>query len=158
MFYEESYHVPLIISHRSIRGGRVDKTNLISTGLDVLPTIFDLAGIDPTLDFEGKSLKKILENAEHKLDREMVPVECATGLATVSSDFLYAIYTLREGSNNEQLYDLRKRPLQMENDAINPEYKSALEKHREGFETVHAETLKRCGYSDKFMTYLADVE
>ena len=46
LFYEESVGVPFLMQYKGvIPAGRVDTRNIVSNGLDVLPTLCDLAGV-----------------------------------------------------------------------------------------------------------------
>lgn len=155
LFYDEAYHVPFIISHHSLDGGRVDSVNLISNGLDIIPSIFELAGVEKDPELEGESVVPLLYKANARLDRDAIPVEFSTGLGLITNDFYYGIYYSGK-TNNEQLYDIRKRPLQMDNDALDPAYSKKLDDHRNRFKAIHRETLIRYGYPETFMKYLND--
>lgn len=154
-FFDEVCHVPFIISHHSIDGGRVDSVNLICNGLDLIPSVFELAGAGADPTWEGKSIIPLLHDANHKLDRDIIPVEFVSGMGIITHNFYYGIYTSGK-ANNEQLYDIRKRPLQMENDALDPAYSKVLDDHRHHFKTAHRETLVRYGHPEVFMRYLND--
>ncbi len=57
MFYEESARVPFLMSYPGvIRTGVSD--HLVNTGIDLMPTLCDLAGIEPPGDGDGISLMK----------------------------------------------------------------------------------------------------
>ncbi len=153
LFYDEVCHVPFVVSHHSMNGQRVDSINLISNGLDIIPTVFELAGVKKDPELEGKSVVPLLQQAGIKLDRNAIPMEFSTGLGVITSDFYYGIY-YNGNTNNEQLYDMRKKPLQMENDAIDPAYQVQLKQHRKQFREVHQETLEHYGHPDGFIKYL----
>ena len=54
MPYEEATRVPLIVSRKGqTPPGRVDTTHLVSTGLDLIPTLCDLAGIATPAALKG---------------------------------------------------------------------------------------------------------
>ncbi len=153
LLYDEVCHVPFIVSHPSFTQGRVDSVNIVSNGLDLLPSLYELAGLkaDPTL--EGVSIIPLLKQPKLRLKRTAIPVEFSTGLGMITENFYYGIY-VKGNSNNEQLYDIRKRPLQMVNDAIDPIYKDALKRHRKEFNKVHQETLNFYGNLKGFTKYL----
>ncbi len=153
LFYDEACHVPFIVSHERFSGGRVDRTTLVNNGLDLLPTLFDLAGVECPMPFEGKSLAGVLRDPRVKLDRQYVPVEFSTGMGIIAADFYYGIY-YNGKANNEQLYDIRKLPLQMVNDAPDPDYAEQLRIHRQAFKQVHQEVLKSYRFPPRFMKYL----
>ncbi len=153
LFYDEVCHVPFIVTHPSLDGGRVDDSNIISNGLDLLPTIFGLTGVAPQSDFEGLDLSALFYDAKKKLDREYVPVEFSTGMGLVSADYYYGIY-YNGSTNNEQIYDLNKQPLQMENDALDPAYQKDLTNHRAAFSAVNEQTLSVYENPESFYQHL----
>lgn len=155
LFYDEVFHVPFVVSHHSIEGGRVDSINLVSNGLDIIPSVFDLAGVEKDPELEGKSVVPLLHQAGVRLDRNAITAEFSTGLGIITNDFYYGIY-YNGNTNNEQLYDIRKRPLQMVNDALDPAYEEQLKQHRNQFNKVHHETLEYFGKPEGFMKYLKD--
>ena len=64
LFYEESVGVPLIMTYPGvIPVGRIDTTHLVSTGLDILPTICDYAGVERPEHVLGMSVKNLAENS-----------------------------------------------------------------------------------------------
>ncbi|MEQ8580495.1 MAG: sulfatase-like hydrolase/transferase [Marinoscillum sp.] len=138
-FYDEACHVPFIVSHPDFNE-TVDSTNLVSNGLDLLPTIFGLAGVQPKVQYEGKDISRIFLGQQSEIDRSYIPVEFSTGMGIVSKDFYYGIY-YNGKEHNEQLYDMRKRPLQMVNDALDSTYQKDLTDHRVAFGLVNEQTL-----------------
>lgn len=153
LFFDEVCHVPFVVTHPSLAGGRVDDSNLVSNGLDLVPTLFGLAGVSSESQFEGKDLSALFFDADEKLDRTHIPVEVSTGMGLVSSDFYYGIY-FNGSENNEQLYDMRKKPLQMENDALDAEYEESLNANREVFRKLNENTLKSFGFPEGYMKFL----
>jgi arylsulfatase A-like enzyme len=61
--FERSSQSPLIIKFPGMKQSGVNIDALVET-VDIYPTLCDLAGIDPPLGLEGKSLKAILNNPE----------------------------------------------------------------------------------------------
>lgn len=153
LFYDEVCHVPFIVSHKSIDKGWVDRNNLISNGLDIIPTVFSLAGIKPQIEFEGRDLSPLFNNNKSILEREYIPVEFSTGMGLVSKDFYYGIY-FNGDKNNEQLYDMRKKPLQMTNDALDPKYDQILKTFRKEFKILNEDLLRSYGNPEGFMKFL----
>ena len=129
-FYEESVKVPFIISWKGKIIPAINQT--IISGLDVLPTMCDYAGIDIQEPFLGKSLKSIIENPESELNRFIV-TELATdpknpewkGRMIRMNQYKYNLYS--KGESNEQLFDIAKDPGEMNNLASEP----ALQKVKE---------------------------
>jgi choline-sulfatase len=55
--YEECCNVPLIMIWKDkIKPGQVDSSHLVSSGIDIIPTMCEAAGIEIPSDLEGKSL------------------------------------------------------------------------------------------------------
>ncbi|MCK5700559.1 MAG: sulfatase-like hydrolase/transferase, partial [Cyclobacteriaceae bacterium] len=116
--YEESTKVPFIISWKGKITPGVNQ-RLIS-GLDVLPTMCDYAGIDMPASFLGKSLKSVLENPEAE-SNGFVVTELATdpknpewkGRMIRMNQYKYNLYS--KGERNEQLFDLADDPGEMQN-------------------------------------------
>ena len=131
--YEESVKVPFIISWKSKISPGINQ-NLIS-GLDILPTMCDYAGIDIPDSFLGKSLKSVLENTEAVSDGFVV-TELATdpknpewkGRMIRMNQYKYNLYS--KGERNEQLFDLEKDPGEMQNLASEPSMQEVKESLR----------------------------
>lgn len=128
--FEESIRVPLIINdprNRKFRG-KTDKS--IALNIDIAPTILQLAGIDIPTQMQGVNLldKKPQRRSaffyEHNfLGSPRLPkVE-----GVVKSGIKYMLFTEH---NYEQLYDLKKDPLEKHNLASDPAYLSRLEQLR----------------------------
>jgi len=153
IMFEESVHIPLIVNHPSISKGRTDSINLVSTGLDLLPTLFDIAGITPTENYEGMSLKPIFDNESHLLNRQAIPIEFSTGMGVITKDYFYNIY-YNGNYHNEQLIDIDKRPVQMVNEVRNPAYNEVLTNLRDTFVRINGQTLEFYNYPERFTKYL----
>ena len=125
--YEEATRVPLIIADPE-RKAAVDKTHLCS-GIDLLPTICDYAGVKaPAEGRMGTSLKP-LTGGEYTGDwRESLLIECEIGAAVRTPELMYAKYD--SGANSEQLYDMVQDPGQTRNFAYDPERQKDLRKMR----------------------------
>lgn len=135
-FYEESCRVPFMIMQKNkTRKGYVDRTHLISNGLDLIPTICDYAGINhPGTDPEGKSIRPLAEGTETGRNTEVLKIESEFGRGIIKGDYKYAVYF--EGKSKEQLYDLKNDPGEMRN-ALHDKHKSNIVKEmREEFERI----------------------
>lgn len=92
---------------------------LVSTGLDLLPTLCDYAGVDPPGDRRGRSLRQIVDGAGVDGWRDYVVAETMGGDAEERLDgrairtdrYKYVVY--HEGRHNEQLFDLQDDPGEM---------------------------------------------
>ena len=141
VFYEESVRVPLIISHPGSQG-RATSDRLISTGIDLLPTLLDVAGIAPDPELRGQSIKGVLFGSLEATERDYVvaenhmtqggpvdgrPVQIQ-GRMVRSKQFKYCIYD--SGQQREELFDLARDPGETMNLANNPDYVGVLAEHR----------------------------
>ena len=129
LFYEESVGVPLIMKYKGvIPAAKIDKENLVSTGLDILPTLCEYAEVKPPTYLLGKSLRKIAEGKTPSEWRFYVASENGWGRMIRSQRFKYCIYD--SGENREFLVDLKNDPGETRNMANVPQYKKVLDKHR----------------------------
>lgn len=129
VLYEEAVRVPLIICPpRNKEKNSVNSADLISNGLDLLPTLYDYAGIEKPAHLRGKSLRPVWED-EKKLDREALLIENYNGRAVVSDDYKYVLYD--DGENREQLFDRRLDPGETKSVAAKAANKAVLERHRD---------------------------
>ena len=129
LFYEESVRVPLIITYKGVTPGKIDEEHLVSTGLDILPTLCDYANIKQPEHLLGKSLRPIAEGKTVNKWRPYVASENGWGRMIRSKRFKYCIY--ESGQNREFLVDLENDPGEMRNKANNPRYKKPLNEHRQ---------------------------
>lgn len=127
-FYEQSVRVPLLMKYKGrIIAGKTDG-HLVSTGLDILPTICSYAGVRVPRSLLGKSLRPIADGKPVKSWREYVVAENHTGRMLRSQRFKYCIY--RAGKLRESLVDMRNDPGEMKNLVTAPKYRAALTRHR----------------------------
>lgn len=127
--YEEAARVPLIIAGPEVAGGgRVDRQHLISVGLDLLPTLCDLARIATPTGLLGRSVRPLAENRPDVPWRDEVVVESRAARMVRTDRYKYVIYA--SGTHREQLTDLRNDPGEMKNLAEDPHYRHVLNEHR----------------------------
>jgi arylsulfatase A-like enzyme len=140
VFFEEAAKVPLIISYNGIK---VKKSEcLVQTGIDLMPTLCDLAGIQPPKIMRGISLKQIITKNTCPKERKYVVSSDAfdqgeavngtipkpEGRMLRNDHFKYWIYN--EGNQRETLYNLQNDPGEMINLAFDPKYKTELDNCR----------------------------
>jgi len=138
--WEEEIRVPLIASWQgAIPDGRVEQ-RLASSGLDLLPTICDYAGVEIPTDLPGRSLRPLLEGGQAETWRSDLVVETQTGIgdgpggpplarALVGERYKYSVYAM--GRWREQLIDLQADPGEMVNIAVEQRRAELLQEHRE---------------------------
>ncbi|WP_238474642.1 sulfatase [Maribacter algarum] len=131
--YEESANIPFMAMWKGhIPAGKVDSENLVSNGLDLLPTICDYAGIIGVSDPRGKSLRPLLEG--NKVNwRETLGVESEIGKMVINKNGLkYVRYDL--AGFEEQLLDLKEDPFETIHFTNNPKYRQPLDELRTIYE------------------------
>jgi arylsulfatase A-like enzyme len=142
VFYDEAARVPFIISQKGTTPqGTCDA--LVQTGVDLIPTLCDFAGIDTPKGLPGISLKAHALNQSRSEDRpyivvsnKMVQCEPVNGVLLQpdgrmvrSQKYKYCLYSL--GHRRESLVDMQADPGEMVNLATNSRYHTVLLQHRE---------------------------
>ncbi len=129
-FYEESAAVPLIVSLKGVtKPGLVDDKHLVSTGLDLIPTLCDFAGIKPPSDLLGRSVRTLAEGRPAGEWRPYVVSETSGGRMLCTGRYKYCVYA--KGERREQLVDLEKDPGEMKNLVADPAHAEKLASHRQ---------------------------
>jgi arylsulfatase A-like enzyme len=127
-FYEQSVRVPLLMKYDgTILSGQVDE-HLVSSGLDILPTLCDYAGVPAPNRLMGRSLRSLAEGKRVDEWRNYLVTENHTGRMLRSKHFKYCVYN--EGEIRESLVDLKDDPGEMKNLASIAKYKHLLVQHR----------------------------
>lgn len=125
--YEESIKVPLIFScPKRFAGNLKNKQHLVS-GLDVMPTICDYARVPAPPDSRGKSLRLILENKNTIWHDHVVAEALLDGRMVRTQQYKY--FRLK-GDSVEQLFDMKKDPLETTNLFYESKYASIVQDHR----------------------------
>jgi arylsulfatase A-like enzyme len=149
VLYEEAARVPFIVSGKNfVKAGCTDRAHLISTGLDLIPTLCDYAGIAVPAGLRGRSMRPLAEGKAPEKWRDMLVVETqfeykgeVTGIRgrmLRTERHKYIVYS--EGALREQLFDLETDPGEMTNMAVHPEKKALLEDCRARLKKWCAET------------------
>lgn len=154
VFYDESARIPFIITQK----GKTPKGTsdlLLNTGVDLIPTICDFAGIKMPEGLPGISMKNQALGRKPETEREYVisqnhMVQCVAvdgrhlkphGRMVRSKRYKYCLYS--EGVRRESLVDMEKDPSEMTNQAYNPDFIKSLDQHREflkAFAEKHKDT------------------
>ena len=137
-FYEEAINVPFIVSWKGkTKAGYLDEETLLSTGLDIFPTILKLAGVPIPESLHGLDLvpQVLTDPGEDILpEREYVVAEINQlgsnfkGRMVTSKNFKYILFD--NGENREQLFDLVNDPGELHPVTYTPEYREQLIAHR----------------------------
>lgn len=120
VMFEESQRVPLIFAGKGIKSNFVDKRTLTCNGLDFLPTICDLVGIQSPNGLHGVSLKSYLTGKGKIPERKFIITEDYNSFQIHDGRYKLTIYELT--GNPEMLVDLISNPGETINYASNPSY------------------------------------
>lgn len=127
--YDAALKVPLLISlPGQIPPGGVNDRHLVS-GLDIVPTLCDFAGIEAPPKMRGYSLKPLLKGKTSQW-RDHVVSEVYRDEGRVVRTERYKYITYRDDPI-DMLFDTRKDPGETQNLAQDPKYKSVVSEHRE---------------------------
>lgn len=129
LFYDESARVPLIIRYKpGIHGDRIDRSHLVSTGLDILPTVCDYAGIKQPEHILGKSLRPLAEDRPVEGWRTYVASENHHARMIRSQQYKYCVYD--DECSQESLVDMKRDSGEMRNLVDDPACRTVLAQHR----------------------------
>jgi arylsulfatase A-like enzyme len=138
VLYEEAVRVPFIVRFNGeTRPGLVNGTHLVSSGLDLIPTLCDYAGIEVPPGLTGRSVRALAAGKPPGAWRNSLVVESKPSRMLRSKRFKYTVYGY--GEPREALVDLESDPGEMKNLAPDLAYRDVLSEHR---------TLLRDGYRD----------
>jgi arylsulfatase A-like enzyme len=139
--YDESANVPFIVAKKGATKAGHTEPRLVSTGLDLLPTLCDYAGIKPPADLRGLSVRSLAEGIDSSMWRDYVVTETTFSMwANVGEDkwpkarmvrskrYKYAVYGA--GKRREWLSDMQKDPGEMTNLVDSAGHQDILKMHR----------------------------
>lgn len=147
--YEESLRVPMIIYDPRVPKNQNEiVSDKIALNIDIPATILDYAGVSQPSLYQGASLLPLVsgENVEswresffceHKMGNKQIPKY----IGIRGEQYVYANYYEQEPPY-EFLHDLQKDPDQLENLAVNPDYKEILTTLREECKSLENELKK----------------
>jgi arylsulfatase A-like enzyme len=139
VFYEESARVPLIVSWKGVtQPGLVDRKHLVSTGLDLIPTFCDFAGVPKPASLKGRSVRTLAEGGTPESWPNTVVSEGGNWRMLRSERYKFTAF--RSGKIREMLTDMQKDPGEMRNLATDPEFSSVLVEHRQLLKDWYAKT------------------
>jgi len=162
VFYDESARVPLIVA---FKGRTVKGTceKLVNTGIDILPTMLDFAGIAVPKKLPGRSVRPIAMGKAPSQWRDHVVVQnhlsqtvpvdgiraTAQGRMVRSEKYKYCVYD--HGTQRESLVDMTEDPLETKNLATDPAHGEVLRAHRQlllAFAEKHKDELVKDLYAN----------
>ena len=110
------------------KAGHVDREHLVSNGLDLLPTLCDLAGVDAPEGLPGLSFGPLLGGGRSVEWREHLMIEAEFGWGIVDDRYKYTLYDA--AGTEETLFDMRRDAGEMRNLASMSKYEGVLGKMR----------------------------
>ncbi len=142
VFYEESSRVPFIVCAPDSAAAGRDSTQLVQTGIDLLPTLCDFAGIRWPEDLPGMSRRAAAEGRAGTDERKFVVTSnhltqgvplpggkfMPAGRMLRTAHYKYCVYD--RGTQRESLVDLERDPGEMINLATDPAHSAILNEHR----------------------------
>ena len=142
--YEEACRIPLIVvepqawsESGNSRFAAVDGKNLVSNGLDLIPTLCDYAGFaHPDATLSGRSILPLVSGVTPAGWRTVVPVESEFGRAIVTAEYKYVEYF--EGARCEQLYDLKNDPGETRNALEDDHLQGVLSELHQAFNQLYS--------------------
>jgi choline-sulfatase len=130
--YEQAARIPLIIQYPPLtKPGLVDEQHLVSNGLDLLPTMCDLAGVNPPPGLPGRSLKGLLggeKGEEPSSWRKDLMIETQFSYCVTDGRYKYTLFDT--AGPEELLCDLQSDPGEMKNLAGRKEHSEVLQRMR----------------------------
>ncbi len=150
-FYEAAVHVPLMIRCPGMAGaGTADDSHLINNGIDLVPTLYDFAGITISRELRGGSLKALAEGVSADGWRDYTVSETIGGRMLRTREYKYVVY--HHSHSEEMLFDMKSDPGETKNLSGVEEHRTALERHREQLRSWTVENG-----DEKGKLYMADV-
>ncbi|MHC4324100.1 MAG: sulfatase family protein [Planctomycetota bacterium] len=126
--YDEASRVPLLFSWPGHISENKTDTEHLTSGMDIMPTLCDFAGIKPPENMRGRSLRSIIEGASATgSDFVVTEVSSNTGRMVRTKDYKYITY---RNDPVEQLFDMKNDPGETRNLAASARYSSTLTEHQ----------------------------
>ena len=106
----------------------VDREHLISTGLDLIPTLCDFANIPKPAPLKGRSVRALAEGRTPPEWRTSVVVENGNSRMLRTAKYKYIVYAT--GARREMLVDMVADPGELKNLAMDTAFTPVVEEHR----------------------------
>ena len=143
--YEEATRVPLIIyDPRHKNSGKQLRCDALTGNIDFAPTILKLAGLPVPKNMDGANLMKLYDRSTASIHESLAlinvwhesgpPATHAMAVLTKDMKYIYWGYAAEGFEVTEELYHLAKDPLEMANQASNPEYSAAMQQMRTAYD------------------------
>jgi arylsulfatase A-like enzyme len=128
ILYDEADTVPFIVAPPGAKAA-VDKAHLVS-GLDLLPTLLDYAGIAAPVSLEGRSLRPLIEGKTVPWREFVVSETNSAAVARMLRTDRYKYIFYAEGDHREQFFDLQSDPLEMMDLIADSSLSAEIARHR----------------------------
>ncbi len=159
--YDDASLIPLIIyDPRSHTGQKHLTSEAVAGNIDFAPTILDLAQLPIPERMDGKSLVPLIERSSEKIHESMLVIQNwgvahddhTKGLAVVTEDWKYIVWCYADENvpPAEELFDLKKDPLETRNLLGESEMRPVLEKMRKLYDMHHEHWAERCVDSEDY--------
>jgi choline-sulfatase len=126
--YDEAAHVPLIFSlPGEIGGGKLNSQRVVS-GMDILPTICEYAGVAAPANVRGTGLRRVLEGGA-AAGGEFCVSEVLSDLGRMIRTPEYKLITYKDDPVS-QLFDMRTDPGEMRNLIDDPQHADTVKELR----------------------------
>ena len=131
---EESSRVPLMIfDPRSKTAGKGLRCGKLTGNIDFAPTILEMTGVEAPKNVDGKSLGKMLDDPKAGGHKQLAFINVWGPIArhsltcvTETQKYTYWWYGDENLNPAEEFYDLKNDPLELKNEADNPQKSAAL--------------------------------
>jgi len=127
-FYDEASRVPLLFSWPGHISENKTEAFHLASGLDLMPTLCDYAGIKPPKNMRGRSLRSILEGDVLSWGHFVV-TEVSSNKARMVRSQRYKYITYKDDPV-EQLFDMIDDPGETKNLVADSKYASTITEHR----------------------------
>ena len=140
IIYEEAARIPMLLRWpRRIAAGQVNAEHNVSNGLDLLPSLCDVAGIQKPSDLIGESIIPLADGSDGVAFRDAMPLECHLGRAIKYGPYKYVRFN--HGARSEQLMDLDKDPYETRNHIDEPALQDVLSTCRDAYDRIYSGVL-----------------
>nr|WP_320120362.1 sulfatase [uncultured Marinifilum sp.] len=148
--YEEASKSPFIIYDPRIpKNERGIKRETVTANIDMAPTILTYAGIDIPKNMDGENLLPLIQKPK-EFKRDVIALTNMWGndeiqaMSIVSKDwkYIYWQYSDERMKPSEELFNIGKDRLEMNNQANNPKYKKKLAEMRRLYDKQHKHLTK----------------
>ena len=142
--FENSTHVPLIISDPDAKATAGQQANGPVELLDIYPTVVDLCGMKAPFHISGKSLKPMIQDPQMKVRDSalnQISLRDLQGHTVKTERYRYTEWG-ENGAEGRELYDHQNDPVEMNNLATSPEYTSVIRNMKKVLDERVAESYK----------------